>query len=276
MAHDSELEAFRAFARTMPDGCVLLVDTYDVKSGVANAITVAKEMEERGHRLAGIRIDSGDLAWLSQRARYQLDRAGLGYVQIVASNDLDEYTIQSLHGQGACIDSWGVGTHLVTAYDQPALAAVYKLCAVRPAGVSSWRPVMKLSEQLLKNTLPGPLAVRRYRDKEGIYAGDMIYLLTHPPTEDLIIDPIDELRRKALPPGSFYKLLEPLSKAGETLWKRNSVLQIQAVTRENLEQLDDSSKRLLKPHNYPVGLQRELFELRNNLRRDYRGLDEEE
>ncbi|MDR3053117.1 MAG: nicotinate phosphoribosyltransferase, partial [Coriobacteriales bacterium] len=167
MAFDDELTAFRAYAQSMPHNCVLLVDTYNTLGGVRNAITVAREMEQRGQQLAGIRIDSGDLAWLSIQARALLDEAGLCSVKIVASNDLDEYTIQSLHDQGARIDLWGVGTKLATAFEQAALAGVYKLSATRAPGQQAWKPTIKVSEQVCKSTLPGILDTRRYLNSEG-------------------------------------------------------------------------------------------------------------
>ena len=155
MAFPSELQAFRAFAKSSPKNCVLLLDTYDVHQGIRNAITVAKEMEAAGERLSAVRLDSGDLARLSKEARAAFDEAGLPYVKISVSNDLDEYTIQSLFAQGAPIDSFGVGTKLATCDPQPSLGGVYKLSAVRRASGKPWTPVIKLSEQSYKRTVPG-------------------------------------------------------------------------------------------------------------------------
>jgi nicotinate phosphoribosyltransferase len=273
MAHDSELEAFRAFAATSPDNCVLLVDTYNVLQGVANAITVAKEMEQRGEKLAGIRIDSGDLAWLSIQARKQLDEAGMDYVKIVASNDLDEYTIQSLIDQGSQIDSYGVGTKLVTCWDQPALSGVYKLCATRKTGEESWVPQLKISEQIAKATLPGLLAVRRYYDKEGLFIGDMVYDENKPPENDLIIDPYNDLRRKDLSGFASFDLLEPLIREGKRVGSRPTVLEAQHNTRENLNHLHPANKRFLNPHSYPVGLERSLLHERDELLRAARSVN---
>jgi nicotinate phosphoribosyltransferase len=267
MAHESELEAFRAFAVASPHNCVLLVDTYNVISGVANAITVAKEMEQRGDRLAGIRIDSGDLAWLSVKARELLDEAGLGYVSIVASNDLDEYTIQSLNDQGACVDSYGVGTKLVTCWDQPALSGVYKLCATRKQGEERWTPQLKVSEQIVKSTLPGLLAVRRYYDKSGLFVGDMVYDEQSSPHDDLIIDPFDDLRRKDLTGFAHYDLLAPLIRSGRRVGAGLTALGAQHCTRENLTHLHPTNKRFLNPHSYPVGLEGTLLAERDKLLR---------
>jgi nicotinate phosphoribosyltransferase len=272
MAHASELEAFRAFVEVFPHNSILLVDTYDTLGGVRNAITVAREMEQRGERLAGIRIDSGDLAWLSIAARELLDEAGLAYVRIVASNDLDEHTIQSLHEQGARIDSWGVGTRLVTAWDQPALTGVYKLCATRAAGESRWSPQLKISEQRSKSTLPGLLAARRYFDDADIFVGDMVYDEQTPPQDHLIIDPADSLRRKDLSGFSSIELLEPFVRDGKVVGRRMSALEARENTRDNLRRLHPANKRLLNPHSYPVGLERTLFECRDHMLRQARSL----
>ncbi|MDR2587107.1 MAG: nicotinate phosphoribosyltransferase [Coriobacteriales bacterium] len=273
MAHSSELEAFRAFAEVFPHNSILLVDTYNTLEGVRNAIIVAKEMEQRGQRLAGIRIDSGDLAWLSIRAREMLDAQGLGYVRIVASNDLDEYTIQSLHEQGARIDSWGVGTRLITAWGQPALTGVYKLCATRQAGEQRWTPQLKVSEQTSKSTLPGLLAVRRYADEQGILVGDMVYDEQSQPTDDLIIDPYDDLRRKNLTGFAHRELLEPLVRDGKAVGGRLSTLEAQENARANLASLHPTIKRFLNPHSYPVGLERTLRHQRDEIIRQARAVN---
>jgi nicotinate phosphoribosyltransferase len=265
MAHPDELSAFRAFAEVMPENCIFLVDTYDVATGVKNAITVAQEMETRGQRLAGIRIDSGDLAWLSNLARALLDDAGLNYVRIVVSNDLDEYTIQSLRDQGAPIDAWGVGTRLVTAYDQPALGGVYKLSATRQGEHSIWEPHLKVSEQIRKATFPGVLAVRRYYDENDTLIGDMVYSEDSPPARHLIIDPHDELRRKDLSGARYSTLLQPLARKGNIVSPKASVLEAQENARRNLASLDASNKRFLNPHSYPVGLEEKLMAGRDAL-----------
>ncbi|MBP1643357.1 MAG: nicotinate phosphoribosyltransferase, partial [Acidobacteria bacterium] len=163
---DSEEEAFRAYAAVQPGNCVLLVDTYDTLEGVRRAARVGLEMRARGERLAGIRLDSGDLAYLSIEARRILDEAGLSEVAILASNNLDEHLIESLRLQGARIDTWCVGTALVTAQDDPALGGVYKLGAIRRPG-EPWRARLKLSEQTAKTTTPGVLGVRRFRRPDG-------------------------------------------------------------------------------------------------------------
>ena len=169
MSFPSELEAFDAYARAMPDNALLLVDTYDTLDGVRHAIEVGLRLRERGHELTGIRLDSGDLATLSIEARKLLDAAGFPKAAIAASNELDEYTITKLKEQGAAINVWGVGTRLITAYDQPALGGVYKLSAIRSSSGAAWEPKVKLSEQAIKISNPGVLNVRRFADHDMIW-----------------------------------------------------------------------------------------------------------
>ena len=173
MCFDNEREAFEEYARSMPNNCVFLVDTYDTLRGVRNAIEVGRALRAQGHNLAGIRLDSGDLAHLSREARDLLDRAGFSEVRIVASNDLDEHVIDSLKQQGAAIGVWGVGTKLATAYDQPALGGVYKLAAIADRK-GDWQYRIKLSEQSIKVSNPGIQQVRRY-SRGNVFIGDCIY-----------------------------------------------------------------------------------------------------
>lgn len=266
MAFPDELSAFRAYAATMPDNCILLVDTYDVEQGVRNAITVGHELAERGKRLSAIRIDSGDLAWLSRRARHMLDEAGLPDVGIILSNDLDEYTISSLNEQGACYTGLGVGTHLAAAYGQPALGGVYKLSAVREPG-QEWSPRMKLSEQIYKRTIPGVLDARRYYDEDGTFDGDLIFDVTHEvPDEPVIVDPLDAQRRKRFSAGQDYTtLLRPLARAGKLQDVDLSARTASARRAQQLELLDDSIKRFMNPHGYPCGIERGLYRRRQKL-----------
>jgi nicotinate phosphoribosyltransferase len=173
MSFDTELEAFEEYAKVLPNNCVFLVDTYDTLEGVRNAIQVGRKLAERGYRMVGIRLDSGDLAALSISARRMLDESGFKDAVIVASNDLDERLIESLKRQGACIGLWGVGTKLATAYDQAALGGVYKLGAIRGED-GGWHPRVKISEQMIKTSNPGVQQVRRFFDADGIAQGDMI------------------------------------------------------------------------------------------------------
>lgn len=276
MSFSSELEAFRAYAKAMPENCVLLVDTYDVKQGIENAVTVGLEMRERGDRLAGIRIDSGDLAWLSKMARARLDEAGLSDCGIVLSNDLDEYTIQSLRDQGASVTSYGVGTKLATAYDQPTLGGVYKLSATKNAGEAVWRDRIKITEQAAKLTVPGVLDVRRYYHEDGRLAGDMVFDANHGVSErELIVDPSDSLRRKVLSGKRFETLLAPLARSGKAVLEAGDRDAMSARERAfaQVATLDESQKRMLNPHSYPVGLECGLFERRNNLVVQLRGFE---
>ncbi|MGZ5545243.1 MAG: nicotinate phosphoribosyltransferase, partial [Limisphaerales bacterium] len=195
MSFDSELDAFETYADALPNNCVFLVDTYDSLNGVRHAVEVGQRLQKRGHKLAGIRLDSGDLAYLSIEARKILNAGGFKDAAILASNDLNEHLIASLKQQGAKINMWGVGTKLVTAYEQPALGGVYKLAAVRnPNGV--WDYKVKLSEQTAKSTNPGILQVRRFKT-ETEFIGDAIYDDTHDlPDSFTIVDPTDVARRK--------------------------------------------------------------------------------
>ena len=275
MSFPDELTAFREYARIMPKNCVLLVDTYDVEQGVRNAITVGLEMRERGERLAGIRIDSGDLAWLAKMARRMLDEAGLADCGIVLSNDLDEHTIQSIRDEGAQVMSWGVGTKLACAYDQPTLGGVYKLSATRAAGTAQWHDCLKISESAAKLTVPGVLDVRRYYHADGRIAGDMVFDVNAGVREgEVILDPCDDLRQKRLAGKRFETLLHPLAREGKVVLGASGrdALAARERARAGLGTLDESQKRMLNPHSYPVGLERGLSEHRRDLVVRLRGL----
>ena len=276
MSFPDELTAFRAYAESFPTNCILLVDTYDVEQGIKNAITVGLEMRERGEKLMGIRIDSGDLSWLSKMARRMLDEAGLDDCGIVLSNDLDEYTIRSIRGEGVDIMSWGVGTKLACAYDQPTLGGVYKLSATRAEGSDTWVDHIKISESVQKLTTPGVLDVRRYYFDDGRIAGDMVYDVNAEVSKDeVIVDPYDSLRRKKLKGKRYETLLKPLARNGKCVLEgeyRNAMA-ARERTFANLESLDESQKRLLNPHTYPVGLERGLFDRRSALVAKMRGYE---
>lgn len=265
MSFDSELAAFRAYAAAQPGNCVLLVDTYDSLAGVGLAAQVGIEMRERGERLLGVRLDSGDLAYLSIEARRILDEAGLPEVKIFASNDLDEHLIESLRQQGARVDVWCVGTRLITAYDDPALGGVYKLAALRRDG-GAWLPRVKISEQAAKTTNPGVLQVRRFANGRGFVA-DMIYDqsrgFAEPPT---IVDPLDPTRRRRLHGKmSTEDLLVPVVRAGDAVYAPPPLGELQRRTREQLAALHPGVKRFLNPHAYPVGLEQSLHEVKTEL-----------
>jgi nicotinate phosphoribosyltransferase len=265
MSFDSERDAFAAYAQAMPHNSVFLVDTYDTLQGVREAIIAGQWLRAQGHELAGIRLDSGDLAWLSVEARKLLDAAGFPQAAIVASNDLDEHLIQSLKQQGAAIGVWGVGTKLVTAYDQPALGGVYKLGAVRrPDG--SWDHKIKLSEQAIKVSTPGILQVRRFAGNEG-YLADGIYDLTaEVPAAFTLVDPLDPTRRRQFPATTASEdLLEPVLRGGKTVYRPATLVDIRARAQRQLERFHAGIKRLVNPHEYPVGLELGLHERKTDL-----------
>ncbi|HEX7838121.1 MAG TPA: nicotinate phosphoribosyltransferase [Kofleriaceae bacterium] len=253
MFHGDELSAFRAYAEAMPGNCTLLVDTYDSLDGVRHAITVGRELRARGHELAGIRLDSGDLAYLSIQARRLLDEAGFSSTRIVASNDLDEVVIGSLLEQGARIDSYGVGTRLVTAYDQPALGGVYKLGAARDEH-GAWREAIKLSEQPTKITNPGTLAVRRLR-RGGELVADIIYDSDAGWQAPLLHDIEDPFRPAWAPDFDEDSDLQvPYLRLGEPVRDPDSLGTARARAAAELAQLSPRARRFLNPQPYPVGL----------------------
>ncbi len=265
MVFETELEAFEAYARAQPNNCIFLVDTYDTLEGVRHAAEVGLRLRERGHEMIGIRLDSGDLAYLSIEARKILDAAGLTNARIVASNDLDEHTIASLKEQGARIDVWGVGTRLVTGGEQSALGGVYKLGAVREPG-GAWQNRVKLSEHASKTSNPGVQQVRRYSGPAGFVA-DLIYDESQGlPAEPIVVDPLDPTRRKRIPAGTPGEdLLVPVMRAGEPVYTPPSIEEARARLQQQLASLHSGIKRLVNPHQYPAGLSLELHELKTRL-----------
>ena len=272
MAFPTELDAFRAFAKSFPKNCVLLLDTYDVHQGIQNAITVAKEMEEAGERLAAIRIDSGDLAKLTKETREAFVAAGLPYVKFSASNDLDEYTIQSLFAQGAPIDSFGVGTKLATCDPQPSLGGVYKLSAVRQTPDDPWSPVIKLSEQAYKRTIPGIQHVRRFLDEAGRPVGDQIVddSVATADGATIAVDVLDSLTTYDFAGLDSYELLEQIVDNGVRTKEPDSIQVAKERCRDSLMRLDPAMKRFLNPQIYPMGMEPGLAKLRHDLTRKER------
>lgn len=266
MCFDDELSAFDTYARALPNNCIFLVDTYDTLEGVRNAIQAGKNLRKAGHEMLGVRLDSGDLAYLSIEARKMLDEAGFPKVSIVATNDLDEHLISSLKQQNATIAVCGVGTKLVTAYDQPALGGIYKLSAIRRDG-GDWQYKIKLSEQSLKTSTPGILQVRRFRDANG-YVADMIYdALLGAPDKPIIIDPLDSLRRKELDSSKLEHedLLVPVFRNGSQVYKSPPLDEIRKRTISQLKNFHHGVRRLVHPHSYPAGLEQRLHELKMKL-----------
>lgn len=258
MSFADEAEAFAAYAAAMPNNCVFLVDTYDTLEGVRHAIAAGRALRARGHELVGIRLDSGDLAWLSIEARRLLDEAGFPQAAIVASNDLDERTIASIKDQGGRVNVWGVGTKLATAYDQPALGGVYKLAAIRAPG-GDWQPRVKLSEQAVKVSTPGMQNVRRFV-QAGEAVGDVIWDELHPrPDQWTMVDPSDPTRRKDLPADTAAEdLLVPVLRAGSQVYTPPPLATVRARTQAQLALFHPGIKRFDNPHQYPVGLEQGL------------------
>lgn len=270
MSFDNELESFEAYAKAMPNNCVFLVDTYNTLDGVRHAIEIGRTLKERGQRLLGIRLDSGDLAYLSIEARKLLDEAGFTDAKILASNDLDEYLIADLKQQGAQVSIWGVGTRLVTAYDQPALGGVYKLSAIKDA--NGWQHKVKLSEQSIKVSVPGILQVRRFKDAKGFIADAIYDTLTGISETCSIIDPNDPIRKKTIAADTtFEDLLVPIFREGRPVYEQPQLPDIRQRTIDQLAMLHPTTKRFTNPHRYPAGLELKLYELRASLIAKARG-----
>ena len=269
MAFDDELSAFKAYAEAMPNNCILLVDTYDTLEGVKKAIEVGKILRSKSKQLLEVRIDSGDLAYFSIEARKLLDEAGFVDAKIVASNDLDENIISSLRTQDAKIDVWGIGTKLVTAYDQPALGAVYKLAALKEG--DNWKYKIKLSEQAIKVNNPGIQQVRRFfNQKNGKrqLVADMLYDTLQPLGEKhKIIDPLDITRRKVIHSNeaNYEELLISVFQKGEAVYESPEIESIRKTTLDSLTELPSGVKRFINPHSYPVGLEEKLFATKTDL-----------
>lgn len=263
MSFDEELDAFETYAAAMPNNCVFLVDTYNTIEGVKKAIQVGLKLKEKGYELAGIRLDSGDLAELSIQSRKLLDEAGFVSAAIVASNDLDEYTITSLKAQGAKINVWGVGTKLATAYDQPALGGVYKLAAIREKG-KEWQYRIKLSEQIIKVSNPGILQVRRFYDKEtGLALGDMIYSESIDFEKNNIIS-FEKNEAISFENVDFEDILVPIFEGGKPVYHSPSVTEIRKHTLSEQKRFAAAIWGF-SSHHYESGLEVNLMKLKENL-----------
>lgn len=269
MNFPDELTAFRNYADAYPDNVLLLVDTYDtLRSGVPNAIRCFDEMVKQGRKPKGIRLDSGDLAYLSKQARKMLDEAGYDYVKICASGDLDERSIASLKSQGAAIDTWGVGTRLITSEDMPALGGVYKMSAVIENGVEI--PKIKLSDNFAKITNPGFKNVYRIYDKTtGKAEADLIYLRSeeeYDETEPLTIThPTERWKKTTYKDYTLKSLLVPIILNGEQVYEMPTLKEIKAYAKSEMDTLWDEQKRLDSPHLYKVDLSDALYELKNSM-----------
>lgn len=264
----TELEAFRAYAKVYPDSCTFLVDTYStLKSGIPNAITVFKELEAAGHKGVGVRIDSGDIAYLSKRARKMLDEAGLDYINIVASNSLDEYIIRDLIVQGAKVDSFGVGERLVTSKSEPVFGGVYKLVAVEENGEII--PKIKISENAVKITNPSYKELWRLFDNQsGKAVADVITLAdeiiddTKPYT---IFDPVQIYKRTTLTDFTAKKLRVKIFDKGNCVYESPSIEEIRSYCKNQLELIWDEVKRFENPHLYYVDLSQKLWNLKQKM-----------
>lgn len=277
MAFDDEMQAFEAYVASSPNNVVLLVDTYDTITGVKRAIEVAHRVIADGYTFAGIRIDSGDLAWFSKQARRMLDDAGLQSARIYASNELDEYTIRSLKDQGAPIDVWGVGTKLATAFDQPALGGVYKLTAIRPDKQSDWIGRIKVSEQSAKSSVQGVHNVKRFYNEAGNPIGDMVYdVYRSPEGSCTMIDPADITRQKSFCDSQRFEiLLHPVFAQGKRLAPSEPLSEVRKRALEGIAALDDTHQRFLRPHTYAVGLEQTLCYERIELIKRIRGIGDD-
>ena len=278
MSFPDELTAFRAYAKLYPSACILLADTYDtLGSGVPNAIRVFQEMRDAGIPLTfyGIRLDSGDLAYISKKARKMLDDAGFPDAVISASNDLDEYLIDSLKIQGAAITSWGVGTNLITSKDCPSFGGVYKLAAIKDRYTGKFIPKIKLSENTEKVTNPGNKTIQRIYDKEtGKIIADLICLVDEEFDEKnslLLFDPIETWKKTHLAPGTYTmrELLVPIFKNGECVYESPKVMDIREYCKKEQEALWDESRRLVNPHEIHVDLSNELWHMKAQLLDSY-------
>ena len=274
MSFPDEYTAFKTYAELYPNACILLLDTYDVlNSGVPNAIRVFQEMKAAGHEMKGygIRIDSGDLAYLSKQAYKMLDEAGFGDAIISASSDLDEYLIESLKSQGAKINSWGVGTNLITCQDNPAFGGVYKLAAIKNAEDEDFVPKIKVSENVEKVTNPGNKTIYRIYDKQTKkIRADLICLAneTFDPEEDMIIfDPMATWKKTKIAGGSYTlrELLVPVFQKGECVYTSPSVMEIRDICQKELNTLWDETRRFANPQEVYVDLSDKLFKIKSDL-----------
>ena len=261
MSFENEQDAFDNYAEVMPNNVVLLVDTYDTVEGVRKAVTTAHKLREKGHQLIGIRLDSGDLAKLSIQAREILDEAGLQDAAIVASNDLDEYTIADLKKCGAKISIWGVGTKLATAYDQPALGGVYKLSAIENQG--AWNFKIKLSNDKIKVSNPGILQIRRFIN-DGKITADVFYNETDADLDNLEAISLDG-KQSFSPEGELMDLLQPVFDQNGILVKRRDCAEIRQWSQGQLKMLETKLLDLKEPCQYLTGLERKLNALKNRL-----------
>lgn len=265
MVFDDEEQSFQRYADVLPSNCVFLVDTYNTIVGVQRAIEMGRKLREQGHDLMGVRLDSGDLTYLSVKAREMLDNAGFSKTVIIASNELDERLIAEMKHQGAKVTVWGVGTSLVTGKECPALDGVYKLSAIQE-GDGKWQYKLKLSEQMRKISNPGILQIARF-SFNGEPVADVIYdRILGLPTPCQVVDPLDATRQKVLTAElERQDLLQPILREGNSVYTFPPLDAVRAQGQENLKRFHHSVKRFVNPHQYVVGLERNLYDLKVNL-----------
>ncbi len=268
MSFPDEITAFREYAKLFPDACLLLVDTYDtLEQGIPNAITVFKELRAQGHKPLGIRIDSGDLAYLCNKAREMLDANGFEDAIICASGDIDENVLISLNQQGAKIDSYGIGTKLITSYSNPALGGVYKLAAITENGVLT--PKLKISNTIIKVTNPGLKKVVRFYDNEsGKAIADLIMLKdeVNPQGEPYrIFDPENPWKEKTVVNYYVEELQVPIFINGELVYNKPTLKEIRAYHKQCIDNMWEQYKRITNPHIYKVDLSQKLYDLKMEL-----------
>src|SRR6516165_2221846 len=275
MFFENEREAFKTYAKAMPNNCIFLVDTYDSIDGMRHAIEVAAELRRQGHEMIGVRLDSGDGAALSNKARRMLDQAGFANAKIVGSGDLDEYMIADLKQRGAKIDVWGVGTKLSTGQPDAALGVIYKLGATRrpdlPAEASAeaggeWQYRIKLSEEPAKTSVPGSLQVRRFYQSNGTFVADAIYEIDHGVSEPCEIVDVETEDKTTIHPNNRYSdLLVPIFRAGKVVYETPTIETSRDHLRKQLNCAPPEILQLNDPVPYKIGLERGLHELRSTL-----------
>jgi nicotinate phosphoribosyltransferase len=258
---DSELEAFRAYAQMHPDDSVLLLDTYDtLRQGLPNAVIVGRELEKQGHHLWGVRLDSGDFAYLSKRVRAVLDENGLSHVRISVSNQLDEYVIESLVDQGAPIDMFGVGTRLVTGYSDGALDGVYKMVQLKG------KPIIKISENPAKINIPGEKELYRYYDSgDGLWLLDGLCLAGGDDEPTVLMHPDFDYKKTEVAGLKRENIRKEIVRNGELVYAFPTLLETGAWSAQRFSLLYGEHKRFANPHAYHIGVSRELFDLRRSL-----------
>ena len=265
MFFENELEAFKTYAKAMPNNCIFLVDTYDSVDGIRHAIEIGSELRRQGHEMIGVRLDSGDGVALSIKARRMLDKAGFANAKIVGSGDLDEYMIADLKQRGAKIDVWGVGTKLSTGQPSAALGVIYKLGAIRRPG-GEWQYRIKLSEEPGKVSVPGSLQIRRFHQPDGRFIADAIYETDHGVSEPCEIVAVETEQKTKIPANTRYSdLLVPILRAGQVVYQAPSIEMSRDYLCKQLSCAPPEILQLKDPAPYKIGIEQSLHELRSSL-----------